>query len=191
MHLQISPPREFQEAGVNPTPSRRPLAPPVGTLHYALPPQRMQPEAPKGLRLLAGPGGRPGCAGERPVGGVRDSGSSRLRFLGAPRGRGNGLGAPWKSCRRRVGECEGVRVPGRRFQEPPVALPKRPGRGHTEGIRSWEDLGGGGQMRGETRLTALPLLQEIPPARVHVGTTPCSARGPETRDSLEPPFRHL
>lgn len=66
-------------------------------------------------------------------------------------------------------------MPWRRFQESPVALPKRPGRGHTEGICSWGPSGSGG---GGGPPSTLPPLKEGPPARVHVGTDPRSAGGP-------------
>lgn len=155
VHFQISPPREFQEAGVNPTPPRRPLAPPVGTLHYALPPQRMQPEAPKGLRLLAGPGGRPGCAGERPVGGVRLR-ALQAQVPGRPAGPrewprsppGNPAGAGWASAR----ECVYPGGDSRNLQwRCPNGQEERAYRGHMQlgRPRGWGAKGGG-------RLGSLP-----------------------------------
>lgn len=74
---------------------------------------------------------------------------SRLRFLGAWRGWRSLASEPPANPAGLGGRVrQGGGVPGRRFQESPVALPKRPGRGHTEGICSWGALGseGGGPL---------------------------------------------
>lgn len=90
-----------------------------------------------------------------PVGRVRDSGPSRLRFLGAPRGRGNGLGAPLEILQAQGGRvrgsaCTREEIPGISSGAAQTARK----RGHTEGICSWEDLGDGAKRGG--RLGSLP-----------------------------------
>lgn len=93
-----------------------------------------------------------GCTGHRQWEGSGAAGPFRLRSLRVPLGGGIGLGGPCTPRRRGVGEREGVRVPGRRFQESPASLPERPGREGTQ--RAYEPGGreaggrGGGRTRG-------------------------------------------
>lgn len=170
-------PREFQAVCVNlaqrltrsrcPPPRHHP-APLIRTLRY--PPPR--PPADQGISQ--------GCTGHHQWEGSGAAGPFRLRSLRVPLGGGIGLGGPCTPRRRGVGEREGVRVPGRRFQESPASLPERPGR---EGTQRAYELGGreaGGRGGGaDARSTARPAPATLP------------AGGPYDGDSSEPPLPPL
>lgn len=205
VHLQILTTRPLPQGIPSgrhwPRPAPRQGAAPTTTTQ----PLSFGPSATPGPAANAAPGprGPPGCRGpDQGIGRVRaghrqweGAGAGRpfrLRFLGVPPGGGVGLGGPCTSRRRGVGEREGVRAPGRRFQESPAALPKRPGR---EGTRRAHELGDSG-WGSEGGRTLGPLAPPRPaPGKTacpaHVGTSPCAAGGPYTGDSSEPPFPPL
>lgn len=135
MHFQISMPSapvEFQAAGVDatqrPSPSQAPPTP-SQTSHRdplpRLPRPLIQPSAPEGLVGAAGTRVRPGFAGHCRWG---ESGGLPGPPCSGSWGPG-GLASktPLQILHTWGGGCKEGCVHGRRFQESPVALPKRPG----------------------------------------------------------------